>query len=184
MPDETILEKAYFHISYGWVTLQVVQDPPDKEDSSFNWAMAHLKARIASFGIPLEVDIPLGSPEIVHWLHEVTGRLLQEMVQKPNCGRHFHFGDPRMNGSRVHPGNVKIEGGKECEYNYIYDETGLHYQAEKTVEASGPGFAMVGQAYQEASKEEAIQSVIDDKAAWVRRGEEARKELEAEGKKD
>src|SRR5512142_468064 len=129
-PNETtVLEEAYFHISNGGLTLKVVQDPAYTGSSRFNWTMAHLTAEMNSFGVPLEVSIPLGSPEIVYWLHEVMGRLLGDMCQQPNSGRYFHFGDPRMGpGSDIHPGSVQIENGQACKYNYTCDEAGVHYQ--------------------------------------------------------
>jgi hypothetical protein len=153
MLNRTVLERVYFHIGNSGLVLKVTHDTPD-EGSSYVGSIYHLEASMKAFGVPLGVSIPLGSPEIVYWLHEVTGRILKKMVCLPNCGRHTHFGehDPD-HGRRVHPGQVAIEDGNELEYNFTYDALGVHFISD-TPEA------------EEVTKEQAIQSAKDAEERW------------------
>lgn len=136
--EEIVLEEAYFHISNGGLTLSVVHDPPD--DSKWVFSIAHLKVELTCFAIPLTVKIPLGSPEVVFWLHKVTGRLLDKMMNKPNCGRHIHFGQKISEfAGEIHPGHVFREDEVPRDYKFVYDENGFRQVVEDNEEKSGEG---------------------------------------------
>jgi hypothetical protein len=131
-------ERAYFHIHNGGLSLQVQYEPREKDEDP-TYTMFTLKGRLTSFGLGVDVELPLASPEIVYWLHEVTGRLLEKMLPLKDNGRYFVYeGDAAL---------VGIEDCKPAGYHFYYNEKGIHYNGGNKVSATS----------EVASKEESIQ---------------------------
>jgi hypothetical protein len=131
------LEAAYFHTGNGGATIKFTVD--DKNEHILTLGFSH-------HGNKMSASLPMGSMEMVGWLHEATGRLLKEMSATPKEGRTFPF--------EYHPqGEVTVENGKDADYYFSWDSQGKHLLNKKMEQVSGPGFAMVSPVYTEAKAE-------------------------------
>lgn len=131
--ERVTLESAYFHTGNGGSTLKFTVD--DKNEHILTLGFSH-------HGNKMSASLPMGSMEMVGWLHEATGRLLKEMAASPKEGRTFPF--------EYHPqGEVTHENGKEADYYFSWDANGKHVVERKMEQVSGPGFAMVSPVYTE-----------------------------------
>lgn len=81
---KSLFEEAYFHISNSGMTLSIEETRQENATLRAAGAPSYcrsfaLKARLASFGSGISIEIPLGSRVIVKWLIEALERTLQAM---------------------------------------------------------------------------------------------------------
>lgn len=128
MSKRILLEKANFHICNSGVNLSIVYEPSEHDKEEMAWSLYHLEAEILAFGIPLSVTVPLGSPEMVWWLHHVTGKVLKRMMSAVGKGRHYHLD---------HPGRIVVDDSKECDFAFKYDGEVREVTTHNHVQYSG-----------------------------------------------
>jgi hypothetical protein len=86
------IESAYFHWGNGGLGLKVQQADQESEQTPDTiWTTYQLKVEARHHGACFDFSFPLGSSEIVGWLHEVTGRLLKRMQTKRDKARNTAF---------------------------------------------------------------------------------------------
>lgn len=126
-----ILESAYFHTGNGGLVLNVVESEYGSyKDGARNF---ELEASFSHHAIGISTTFPLGSMEVVGWLHDMTGRLLKVMADTPTEARHFAFD--------YHPeGEVRVENGVANEYKFRYADGKLTVVPdERSTMTSGSG---------------------------------------------
>jgi hypothetical protein len=71
-PVEKIVERAYFHVGNGGLTLSIVEVKPAGDGAPAEWRFKH---ELALFGQKAESSFPLGSSEIVSWMNMALQRV-------------------------------------------------------------------------------------------------------------
>lgn len=95
---KSLFEEAYFHISNSGMTLTIEETRQENATLRAAGAPSYcrsfaLKARLASFGSGISIEIPLGSRAIVKWLIEALERTLQAMDTANGWQPDFAFSD-------------------------------------------------------------------------------------------
>jgi len=169
MSKRILLEKANFHICNSGVNLSIVHEPFDDDKEEMAWSLYHLVAEIQAFGIPLSVTVPLGSPEMVWWLHHVTGKVLKRMMTSVGKGRHYHLD---------HPGRIVVEDGNEREFAFKYDgelrEVTTHNHVQFSSEPGNQVKMAIGSAAAEMGDDESVEAL---KISLLAFGDEYRRQF-------
>lgn len=71
-PVEKIVERAYFHVGNGGLTLSIVEVKPAGDGAPAEWRFKH---ELSLFGQKAESSFPLGSSEIVSWMNMALQRV-------------------------------------------------------------------------------------------------------------
>ncbi len=100
LPTETILERAYFHVGNGGMTLSIVEERSPEGTKSYRF-----KHELSVFGAKTESSFPLGSSDIVSWMNMALQRVSLK-VATAFADRSFQpFDNPmdvtHMNGQAV-----------------------------------------------------------------------------------
>lgn len=117
------IERVHFHLCNGGLTLNIVEseatyDFSREEGPSEIVTYTHyqLHATFSHFGSVVDVSLPLGSMEVVGWLHEVTGRLLRRMQGKQDQAKQYCF-------ERI--GRLQEEDGQAVDEHFQMNGTDL-----------------------------------------------------------
>jgi hypothetical protein len=98
-PVEKVIEKAYFHIENGGMTLSIVAK--QRDDGHHEYRFRH---EMASHGASVEGAFPLGSSEIVSWMNMALQRVSLRVSAESSRG--YQMFDPP---------SVQIQNGVEIE---------------------------------------------------------------------
>lgn len=133
----TTIEAAGFHLGNGGLNLSVTEHEYEyelNEDSPSRTLTSYMMGvSLNHHGAEVHFEFPLGSLEVVGWLHEMTGRLVKRMATKNRGGRNYTF-------DYVKHGSATVEDGKEVDYSFRWkdDEAGIG-----TLLAGSPGPGLI-----------------------------------------
>lgn len=122
--EERVLERCYFHIYNGGLTLEIIERSPERPEY-------FLGISLSNFILWNRYEIPLYNHEVVGWVHAVTGRLLPKM-------RSIEF-------ARLDSGKVSHEEGQPVEYQIKWVWKGYVLKhGEATIQDFGFGSLIKG----------------------------------------
>lgn len=102
-PVERVIERAYFHVGNGGLTLSIVELQPGGGGTPNEFRFKHA---ISVFGQSSESSFPLGSSDIVSWMNMALQRVSMKVAATAHDGRSFiPFDNPpdvtHVNGEEV-----------------------------------------------------------------------------------
>lgn len=85
-PVEKVIERAYFHVGNGGLTLSIVEVQPGGGGTPNEFRFKH---EISVFGQTSESSFPLGSSDIVSWMNMALQRVSMKVAATAHDGRSF-----------------------------------------------------------------------------------------------
>ena len=93
-PVETVIEKAYFHIENGGLTLSIVEIKPAGNGYANEYRFRH---ELSMHGQSVESSFPLGSSNIVGWMNMALQRVSMKVAGiHQEEGRHIPYDAPEI----------------------------------------------------------------------------------------
>jgi len=100
-PSEKIIERAYFHVGNGGLTLSIVEERSPKDGV----ASYRFKHEMTVFGAASESSFPLGSSDIVSWMNMALQRVSMKVAAAFHDRSFQPFDNPpdvtHMNGEEI-----------------------------------------------------------------------------------
>jgi hypothetical protein len=100
-PTDRIIERAYFHVGNGGLTLSVIEER-SPEDGTASYRFKH---EISVFGASSESSFPLGSSDIVSWMNMALQRVSMKVAAAFHERSYQPFDNPpdvtHVNGEEV-----------------------------------------------------------------------------------